>query len=186
MQYVPFSSIFSAISEYARCRLSRVLKSGELTLKRHEYSGHNSISFSSFNKSLMTLASAIFSVKTSKNDAIPERDFIGYNCNLAQQDAHVVRTRWEIGLARQKLSNTTDFRLTTSRSEILTKILPHTCGNSWANWLARQRAQLFTSSVRRPLWYLVLQAKESKHSGVKKDFALTKRSRSTGALGKWF
>ena len=39
----------------------------------------NSIRFFSFSKLLMTLALAIFSVKTSKNDAITERDFIGYN-----------------------------------------------------------------------------------------------------------
>ena len=32
---------------------------------------------------------------------------------------------------------------------------------------------------------LSLQAKESKHSGIKHDLLLTNRSRSTGSLGKW-
>lgn len=33
---------------------------------------------------------------------------------------------------------------------------------------------------------LSLQAKESKHSGIKHDLLLTNRSRSTGSLGKWW
>lgn len=33
---------------------------------------------------------------------------------------------------------------------------------------------------------LSLQAKESKHSGIKHDLLMTNRSRSTGSLGKWW
>ena len=47
-------------------------------------------------------------------------------------------------------------------------------------------AQLLYDKCKVGYGILSLQAKESKHSGVKKDLALTNRSRSTGALGKWF
>ena len=97
----------------------------------------------------MTPFSQIFSVKTKMVQS-QKSDFIDCNLNLAQQDPHVVCTWWKFSLVRQKLSNTTDYFRKSLREKILSKILPHTCGSSWANCLARQRAQTFTSSVRRP------------------------------------
>ena len=46
-------------------------------------------------------------------------------------------------------------------------------------------AQLLYDEYKVGFGILSLQAKESKHSGVKNDLALTNRSRSTGSVGKW-
>ena len=46
-------------------------------------------------------------------------------------------------------------------------------------------AQLLYDKYKVGFGILSLQAKESKHSGVKHDLALTNRSRSTGSMGKW-
>ena len=45
--------------------------------------------------------------------------------------------------AKSQISSTLDIFLTASRGENLTKTQPHTWGNSWANYLARQFAQFF-------------------------------------------
>jgi len=47
-------------------------------------------------------------------------------------------------------------------------------------------ASLIYSNYKVGYGIISLQAKESKHSGIKQDLALTNRSRSTGELGKWW